>query len=43
LGTINNPSTGTAGYENFTAISTNSGEVPANTITHPTLDWNRLC
>lgn len=33
LGTINNPSTGTAGYENFTAISTNLARSTANTIT----------
>lgn len=33
LGTINNPSTGTAGYENFTAISTNLVRSTANTIT----------
>lgn len=33
LGTINNPSTGTAGYENFTAISTNLVRGTANTIT----------
>jgi chitodextrinase len=33
FGTINNPSTGTAGYENFTAISTNVVRGSANTIT----------
>ena len=33
LGTINNPSTGTAGYEDFTAISTNLVRGTANTIT----------
>ena len=33
LGTINNPSTGTAGYENFTALSTNLVRSSANTIT----------
>ena len=33
LGTINNASTGTAGYENFTAISTNLVRSSANTIT----------
>jgi chitodextrinase len=33
LGTINNASTGTAGYENFTAISTNLVRSTANTIT----------
>ncbi|WP_395043440.1 reprolysin-like metallopeptidase [Flavobacterium sp.] len=33
LGTINNPSTGTAGYENFTAISTNLVRSTSNTIT----------
>ncbi|WP_297511469.1 reprolysin-like metallopeptidase, partial [Flavobacterium sp.] len=33
LGTINNPSTGTAGYENFTALSTNLVRGVANTIT----------
>ncbi len=33
FGTINNPSTGTAGYENFTAISTNVVRGTANTIT----------
>jgi chitodextrinase len=33
LGTINNPSTGTAGYENFTAISTNLVRGTSNTIT----------
>lgn len=33
LGTINNLSTGTAGYENFTAISTNLVRGTANTIT----------
>jgi bacillolysin len=33
LGTINNPSTGTAGYENFTALSTNLTKGTANTIT----------
>ncbi len=33
LGTINNPSTGTAGYENFTAISTNVVRGSSNTIT----------
>lgn len=33
LGTINNPSTGTAGYENFTAISTNLVRSTTNTIT----------
>ncbi len=33
LGTINNPSTGTAGYENFTALSTNLVRGTANTIT----------
>jgi chitodextrinase len=32
-GTINNASTGTAGYENFTAISTNIVRGTANTIT----------
>lgn len=33
FGTINNPSTGTAGYENFTTISTNVVRGSANTIT----------
>ncbi len=33
LGTINNPSTGNAGYENFTALSTNLTRGTANTIT----------
>jgi hypothetical protein len=33
FGTINNASTGTAGYENFTAISTNAVRGTANTIT----------
>ncbi|CAM4435519.1 M4 family metallopeptidase [Flavobacterium terrigena] len=33
VGTINNPSTGTAGYENFTALSTNLTTGTANTIT----------
>jgi chitodextrinase len=33
LGTINNPSTGTAGYEDFTAISTNLVRGTSNTIT----------
>ncbi|MDX6180876.1 M4 family metallopeptidase [Flavobacterium sp. Fl-77] len=33
LGTINNTSTGTTGYENFTAISTNLTQGVANTIT----------
>lgn len=33
LGTINNASTGTAGYENFTALSTNLVRSTANTIT----------
>ncbi len=33
FGTINNTSTGTAGYENFTAISTNAVRGTANTIT----------
>ena len=33
LGTINNPSTGTAGYENFTALSTNLTRGTSNTIT----------
>ncbi len=33
FGTINNPSTGTAGYENFTAISTNVVRGSANAIT----------
>lgn len=33
LGTINNPSTGTAGYEDFTALSTNLVRGTANTIT----------
>ncbi|QBZ96946.1 reprolysin-like metallopeptidase [Flavobacterium sangjuense] len=33
FGTINNPSTGTAGYENFTALSTNVTRGTANTIT----------
>lgn len=33
LGTINNPSTGTAGYENFTALSTNLTRSSSNTIT----------
>ena len=33
FGTINNTSTGTAGYENFTAISTNVVRGTANTIT----------
>ena len=33
LGTINNTSTGTAGYENFTALSTNLTRGTANTIT----------
>ncbi len=33
FGTINNASTGTAGYENFTAISTNVVRGTANTIT----------
>nr|MBF6609121.1 fibronectin type III domain-containing protein [Flavobacterium sp.] len=33
LGSINNPSTGTAGYENFTSISTNLVRGISNTIT----------
>jgi hypothetical protein len=33
LGTINNPSTGTAGYENFTSISTNLTRGSSSTIT----------
>jgi chitodextrinase len=33
FGTINNPSTGTAGYENFTALSTNVNRSSAYTIT----------
>ena len=33
FGTINNPSTGTAGYENFTSISTNVVRGSTNTIT----------
>ncbi len=33
LGTINNPSTGTAGYENFTTLSTNVVRGTSNTIT----------
>jgi chitodextrinase len=33
FGTINNPSTGTAGYEDFTALSTNAVRGAANTIT----------
>lgn len=33
LGTINNTSTGTTGYENYTAISTNLTQGVANTIT----------
>ncbi len=33
VGTINNASTGTAGYENFTAISTNAARSSAQTIT----------
>ncbi|WP_394758087.1 reprolysin-like metallopeptidase [Flavobacterium sp.] len=33
IGTINNASTGTAGYENFTAISTNAVRGTAQTIT----------
>ena len=33
LGTINNPSTGTAGYEDFTALSTNLVRGTSNTIT----------
>ena len=33
LGTINNPSTGTAGYENFTALSTNLTRGTSNIIT----------
>ena len=33
LGSINNTSTGTAGYENFTALSTNLVRSTANTIT----------
>ncbi|SCY60014.1 reprolysin-like metallopeptidase [Flavobacterium caeni] len=33
FGTINNPSTGSAGYENFTALSTNVTRGTANTIT----------
>ena len=33
FGTINNTSTGTAGYENFTALSTNAGRGTAYTIT----------
>jgi chitodextrinase len=33
FGTINNASTGTAGYENFTALSTNVTRGTANTIT----------
>ncbi|CAM3465089.1 Fibronectin type-III domain-containing protein [Flavobacterium longum] len=33
FGTINNPSTGTAGYENFTAVSTNVNRGSAYTIT----------
>ncbi|WP_445456601.1 reprolysin-like metallopeptidase [Flavobacterium sp. HNIBRBA15423] len=32
-GTINNPSTGTAGYENFTSLSTNVGRGTSQTIT----------
>jgi chitodextrinase len=32
FGTINNPSTGTAGYENFTSLSTNVARGTANTI-----------
>ena len=33
LGTINNTSTGTSGYENFTTLSTNVGRGSVNTIT----------
>lgn len=33
FGTINNPSTGSAGYENFTALSTNVTRGSANTVT----------
>ncbi|MES2409884.1 MAG: zinc-dependent metalloprotease family protein [Bacteroidota bacterium] len=33
FGTINNPSTGTAGYENFTALSTNATRGAAYTVT----------
>ena len=33
LGTINNPSTGTAGYEDFTSLSTNLVRGTSNTIT----------
>jgi chitodextrinase len=33
FGTINNPSTGAAGYENFTALSTNVTRGTANTVT----------
>lgn len=33
IGTINNASTGTAGYENFTAISTNAARSSSQTIT----------
>jgi chitodextrinase len=33
FGAINNTSTGTAGYENFTALSTNAARGTANTIT----------
>jgi chitodextrinase len=38
LGTINNPSTGTDGYEDFTALSTNLSRGSSNTITI-TPDW----
>jgi len=40
FGTINNPSAGTTGYENFTAISTNVVRGTANTITI-TPSWTR--
>ncbi|HKX85517.1 MAG TPA: GEVED domain-containing protein, partial [Flavobacterium sp.] len=33
IGSINNASTGTAGYENFTSISTNAGRSSSQTIT----------
>ena len=33
IGSINNPSTGTAGYENFTSISTNAARSSSQTIT----------
>lgn len=33
FGTINNTSTGTAGYENFTSLSTNAARSASNTIT----------